>query len=322
MKNTFPILVLWLFAAALAAQPEDLTRDKDFFARQGEQYQRWLDHAGLGHALRVHTVEVEPQQLALYLQFPTANSDTAVAIWRRVKMDYDRLNTGLSLEQALFYKTLHLMEVRQSVVNVQIFDTYDTSREPLFYRGIYIKDGHLVVDSSGSMSKKMDIYISPADLSGVKKPSPAEFQQKFSQEAVFGKIFRYAQQRYERQVCVNRHPRVGTPIVDGNVMRFVVTDLCREVLKDAENDAFCAFLHRYVKPCNWIQREKLTFTFVYLPRDSGFLLKCEVDGQVGSGFYDEVGRGGYLNMEIDFDGYLKDYADRLQYELKQAILKP
>lgn len=318
-KLQFVLLNILIGAFSLSAQQEDLTKDAVFFHKQGDEYQRWLNHTGLGSTLRVRTVEVEPQQVALYLQFPTSNEDSVRAYWEQAKVDYRRLNTGLTLEQALFYKMVYMMEVRQSYANVQLYDTYDTRVEPCFYRGIYIKDGHLAVDSSGCKSKIVDIYLSPSDLSGAKKPSLNEFQRKYTQEYVFDRVYQYAKRRYEQQTCVNRYPKVSPPQIDGNVMRFEVIDLCKEVLKDAQNDAFCDFLNRYVKPCNWIQREKLSFTFVYQVHDGGFLLKCEIEGKVGSGFYDEVGRGGYLNMEIDFDGYLTDYANKFQTELKNAL---
>jgi hypothetical protein len=307
------------FAGALFAQPEDLTRDKVFFEKQAVLYQRWLDHSGLGKSLRVKTLEVEPQQIALYLSFPTENADTAAAVWARLKKDYAALNTGVGLEQELFYKMLHLMELRQSVANVQLYDTYDSRKEPCFYRAFFVRDGAFRVDSSGCKAKKLDIFISPGDLKGGKKHSASAFQQQFTQEYVFDKIHQYAKQRYERQTCENRKPAVSAPQIDGNVLRFEVTDLCKEVLKDAQNDAVCAFLNKYVKPCNWIKREKLSFTFVYQTQNGGFQVKCEVEGKVGSGYYDQVARGGYLDMEIDFDGYLSDYANNLQYELKKAI---
>ena len=314
-----PAVLFLLFSTLLHAQKEDLTKDKVFFGQQAKLYQRWLEHNGMGKTLRVKTVEVEPQQVALYLAFPTENADSVAAAWDQLKKDYAALNTGLSLEQELFYKMLHLMELRQSVANVQLYDTYDTRREPCFYRGIYVKDGMFRVDSSGCRSQRRDIYVSPGDLSGAKKHAVETFQKQFTQQYVFDKIHEYAKQRYERKACENRNPTVSPPQIDGNFMRFEVTDLCKEVLKDEQNNAVCSFLNKYFKPCNWIKREKLTLSFVYQTRDNGFWLKCEVEGKVGSGFYDSVGRGGYLDMEIDFDGYLKDYADKLQYELKKAI---
>lgn len=308
-----------MLSCSLTAQKEDLTKDKAFFEQQAKLYQQWLAHNGLGKTLHVKTIEVEPQQVALYLAFPTENADSVAAAWDQLKKDYAALNTGLSLEQELFYKMLHVMELRQSVANVQLYNTYDTRLEPCFYRGIYVKDGAFHLDSSGCKSKKLDIYISPGDLSGAKKHSASSFQKQYTQQYVFDKIHQYAKQRYEQQKCENRIPAVSPPLIDGNLMRFEVTDLCKEVLKNESNNAFCDFLSKYLKPCNWIKREKLTFSFIYQQKDNGFLLKCEVEGKVGSGFYDQVGRGGYLDMEIDFDGYLKDYADKLQYELKNAI---
>jgi len=161
--------------------------------------------------------------------------------------------------------------------------------------------------------------MSPGDLKAAKKPSNSAFQKQYTQQYVFDKVYQYAKQRYEREICFERHPKVSVPQIDGNVMRFEVTDLCKEVLKNARNPDLCAFLDKYVKPCNWITREKLTFTFVYQIKDNGFHLKCDLEGKVGSGYYDEVGRGGYYDMEIDFDGYLTDYATTLQYQLKDIL---
>lgn len=319
LKFPLPACLLLFFAAPLFAQREDLTKDQAFFHKQEALYQQWLDHSGLGKTLRVRTAEVEPQQVALYLDFPFENADSVVAAWRQLEKDYRALNTGLSLEQALFYKMTHLMELRQSVANVQVYNTYDTRKEPCFYRAIFVKEGAFHVDSSSCKSKSLDIYVSPSDLRAAKKPSNAAFQKQYTQQYVFDKIHQYAKRRYEQKTCAERTPQVSAPQIDGNILRFEVTDLCKEVLKDTKDNAFCAFLNKYVKPCNWIQREKLTFTFVYQAKDNAFQLKCELEGKLGSGYYDAVGRGGYLDMEIDFDGYLSDYATKLQYELKDIL---
>lgn len=315
----FRACLILLISPPLLAQQEDLRKDQSFFFQQQILYQQWLDYNGLGKTLQVKTVEVEPQQVALYLALPYENADSVQAAWAQLKKDYQALNTGLSLEQALFFKMQHLMELRESLANIQLFDTYDTRKEPCFYWGIYVKDGLFRVDSSGCKSKSLDIYVSPADLKSAKKPSSGDFQKQYTQQYVFDKIHQYARKRYERNVCTGRNPKVSAPHIDGNIMRFEVTDLCKEVLKDAKNNEFCAFLSQYVKPCNWIQREKLTFTFIYQAKDNAFQLKCEMEGKVGSGYYDQVGRGGYLDMEIDFDGYLTDYATKLQYELKDIL---
>ena len=315
----FQALLSFFLSIPLIAQQEDLKQDRDIFIQQSLLYQKWLDHSGLGKTLHVKTLEVTAQQVSLYLAFPTENADSVVAAWAQLKKDYGTLNTGLSLEQALFYKMLHLMELRESATNLQLYDTYDTRKEPCFYRSIYVKEDVFRVDSSGCKSKVLDIYVSPSDLQAAKKPTNAAFQKQYTQQYVFDKTYQYIKKRYERNTCVGRNPTVSAPHIDGNVMRFDVTDLCKEVLINAQNPDVCAFLDKYVKPCNWITREKLAFTFVYQAKDNAFQLKCTLDGKVGSGYYDQVGRGGYLDMEIDFDGYLSDYANKLQYELKDIL---
>ncbi len=320
MKTKCLVICRLLFLAApLLAQREDLTHDSTFFHKQAVLYQRWLDHSGLGKTLHVKTVVVETQRVTLFLAFPNEQADSVTAAWVQLKKDYADLNTGLSLEQALFYKMLQLMELRESAANVQLFDTYDTRKEPCFYREIQVKDASLHIDSSGCKSKPVNVYISPSDLKRARKPSNSAFLRQYTQQYVFDKVYQYARQRYEKETCFARHPKVSPPQINGNVMRFEVTDLCREVLKHAQNPDLCAFLNKYVKPCNWITREKLTFIFVYIPKDNAFHLNCELDGKVGSGYYDEVGRGGYLDMEIDFDGYLTDYAKNLEFEIKEIL---
>jgi hypothetical protein len=321
MRTTvFIVITLFLgLKTPIFAQTEDLTDYRETFISQSKLYQKWLDHSGLGKILHVKAIEVESQQVALYLAFPTENADSVTAAWAQLKKDYNALNTGLSLEQALFFKMQHLMELRESLANIQLYDTYDTRKEPCFYRGIYVKDNVFRVDSSGCRSVGMDIYLTPSDLKAAKKPSDTAFINQYTQQFVFDKIYQFAQQRYEQTLCYDRNPKVSTPQIDGNIMRFEVTDLCKEVLKDAKNPDICAFLNKYVKPCNWITREKLSFTFIYQTKGDAFQLKCELDGKVGSGYYDTVGRGGYLDMQIDFDGYLTDYANKLQYELKDIL---
>jgi len=318
--KTLSLLLLLFCVQVLDAQTDDLTHDRAFFFDQSKLYQRWLDQSGYGKTLRVRTIEIEPQQLALYLEFHYANADSVAAAWQKLKTDFERQSGGKTFEQELFFKMVQIMEIRQSVGNVQLYDNYNLRQEPCFVRAIYFKDERVRVDSSGCKAQKLDIKLTPNDFSGAKKPALSAFQKRFGQDSVFTKIHDYALRRYQKKVCDNRNPKVSPPQIDGNVLRFEVEDLCKEVLKDETNWTVCEWLKKLGKPCNWIKREKLTFTFAYQQTPDGFHLKCEVEGKVGSGFYDSVKRGGYLDMEIDFKGYFEDYARNLQYELKNAIL--
>lgn len=64
----------------------------------------------------------------------------------------------------------------------------------------------------------------------------------------------------------------------------------------------------------------LRFTISYEETLDGFRIRIELDGKYGSGFYNNVRRGGYIDMEVDFDEYLEDYSDEFSTTL-QSVLK-
>ncbi len=138
------VFFLCFVSVPVNAQIEDLTKDSEFFEKQKLEYQRWLDHSGLGSILQVHAIEVKPQQLSLYLAFPYEDIDSIMVAWRELKTAFEK-EQALTLEQELFYKMVHLMEVRQSLANVQIYDTYDLRKEPLFSRAIYFENDSVKV---------------------------------------------------------------------------------------------------------------------------------------------------------------------------------
>lgn len=153
-----------------AVSQSDLRQDSAFFHAQKQTYQKWLDHSGMGKMLLVHAVEVQQDELALYLAFPFSDADSVTMAWWQLKKDFES-NSDLTLEQQLFYKMTHIMELRQGLGNVQLFDTYDTRIEPCFYRGIHFgkETGEVIVDSSGCKSKIREIDFDPSDFSHLRK---------------------------------------------------------------------------------------------------------------------------------------------------------
>jgi len=321
-RTLLSIGVFLLASCAAGAQPEDLTRDTEFFNRQKDIYQRWLNHSGLGEVLHVESIGVKEQRLSLYLGFPYSDIDSIVRAWEALKREFEA-ERPISLEQQLFYKAANLMEVRQSLVDVQVYDTYDLRQEPLFFRGIYFEDGQVKVEESNPKSKIKEVYISPASFKGMKGMSEAQFRQAFSREAVYEKVLEYARKRYGSTGCEQRYPKVRV-LENEAVLRFEVEDLCREVLTDEANPLLAQILNSCCgQDYNWVKRELLAFIATHreLPDGKGFLLTIEIDGKYGSGIYEKVRRGGYLSMEIDFDDYLERYADSFREEVKKVILK-
>ena len=74
-------------------------------------------------------MDIQEKELSLYLSFPFSNMDSIISVWNITKNNFEQ-DASLSLEQQLFYKAVNLMEVRQSSISVQIYDTYDLREEP------------------------------------------------------------------------------------------------------------------------------------------------------------------------------------------------
>ena len=310
---------LFSFTVAVA-QPGGLIQDTDFFNQQKETYQRWLDHSGMGKVLHVEELKVEEEGLSLYLGFPYSDIDSIVRAWESLKREFE-VDNPITLEQQLFYKMVNLMEVRQSLADVQIYDTYDLRREPLFFRGIYFEEGKVKVEESNPKSKIREIKFSPNKLGEkMKGQSVEEFNKRYSKEAVYGLIYPYAKQYFEQKRCEGRYPEVRL-LENDEVLRFEAIDLCREVLTEAANPLLAEALNIFGLNYNWVKREKLDITIAYKKLDTGFSLYITIDGKYGSGLYSQVGRGGYYSMEIDFDEYLEVYADLFKERLRNEILK-
>ena len=297
-------------------QTEDLSVDTPFFQEQAKRYQEWLDRSGLGAVLKVQEVAVDTS-LSLYLAFPQEEPDSCRAQWQRIKTDFEK-KQSISLEQHLFYQLLHTMEVPQNVANIQMYNTYDLSKSYCYFNAIYFENGAVQTHTETCRAKQLEINISPYDLDGVRELSTLEFSQTYKKSSIYEAIMDYAQIRYAKKKCDLRNPEVRE-LERGDLLRFEVVDLCKEVLEDEEDSRICEVLRYFGRPCNWIKREKLEYTISLEPQEEGFLLKVGLTGKYGSGYYKKVRRGAYQDMEPDFEAYLDAYTDRMKLEFQKVI---
>lgn len=128
----------------------------------------------------------------------------------------------------------------------------------------------------------------------------------------------FAAEKYATPKCEGRKPQVKR-LPNEDYLRFQVSNLCREVLTDEQNPIVCRWLRTFGYDCNWIKRELLTFTVIYIPTDTGFQLNITLEGKVGSGYYEDIRRDGYMDMEVDFKSYLEEYADIIAQEIKDYL---
>jgi len=308
LKQTLIFFLLVYSSLSMCAQ--GLLQDTTFFERETQTYQAWLDNTNLGKVLQVYDIGISEKELSLYLVFNTEDSEQCWAQWEQLQLD-SKQQKAIGLPQQLFYELITIMDVRQSIANIQIYDTYDLSQEPCFVVGIYFEDGGVKVIEEGCKSKKADITIPPTQIEG-KEASEQEFYKVLSRAFVFDSILSYSIQRYETQRYEDRPPKV-VKLENGDVLRFRAEDLALEVLTDERQG-----WERYIGQ-DWIKRERLTITVTYKRTLGGLKLGVDVDGKYGSGFFSDVGRDGYHLMDDDFEEYLEDYANTLILEYARLI---
>lgn len=305
-------------ASALHAQ-EDLTRDRAFFEQQAGNYQRWLAETGLAPRLSVRSIEVSAQHLSLYLQFPAENTDTVKAMWRQLQADYATRQTGLRLEDALFFKMLHLMDLPPAAADLQLYDTYEPRREPGFFRAVYTDENGIGIDSAGDMSAARSVSISPGDLSGMPQPSVFECGRRFPRDIVLQQSCDFLRHYFLGLRCDSLPPDISEPQKAGDCWRFEVTNLCGESLWQAPESVVRPFLAQNGKPADWIRYEKLSFTLVYQGGASGCRVKCLLEVKAGNSPYEREGRGDYLDLGGAFLPFIKSYSDGLMEKTRVLV---
>ncbi|NRB53738.1 MAG: hypothetical protein HRU41_39165 [Saprospiraceae bacterium] len=297
------------------SQPEgDFTKDLSYFQAQAQVYQDWLDRSGFGAILEVHDLEVKPQEVALYLRTPFQDVDSIMNAWNLLKETYEA-DAALSLEEHLFYKMIHLMEIDQTKGNVQLYNTYDLNQEPVFFRGIYFENDQVKVAEDNPRSKIRDIAFDKEDI---RIPRAKEnINGSYNSNAVFDLIYRYAEAKYQNRDCPDRKPVIEKLEKNKRVLRFEVYNLCQEVIQG--QGFICPMLRKMGLNCNFAKRELLRFTITYTETPSGFQLQLILDGKFGSALFEKASRRGYISMEEDFDDELDRYADIFVQELGEQI---
>jgi len=325
MNRTLLLLVLFLSAVSADAQPaENFLPDQRFFEEQAREYQRWLDQSGLGATLRVHEVRVAEDEISLDLGFPSTNSDTVAVWWLALRRDFARQNEGRSLEEELFFKMVYFMQVPPTQGYVQVFNSFDTQKDlyTCFFRGIRYEQGQVKVDEQGCRVQIKEFDVRSTDIPASRTVTQSNFRKQYTKTAVFQIIETYVTQRFTRQNCDDRHPSIEW-IDRRDELWFNVNDLCKEVLSDESNPWWCAALYGAGLDSyrNCIKRERLEFHIRYWETPEGFHIYCQLDAKFGSGFWDEVKRGAYKNMETDYKTYVEQYAQKFKNELFDAILR-
>ena len=316
------LLFLSLLPVFLFAQTEDLTQDQTFFEEQSKAYDQWLDASGLGSLLSVKEIKVEPNALSVYLTFSNEEVNYVVNAWETLKTDFEA-REPLTLEQQLFYKALHYMQVDQEQLDIQLYDTYDLSKTPLFFRAIYFSDGKVKVAEDNPKAVIRKVSIPKPQLALSSNGTEVALKQDLEEAYIYRKILQKARAYYEAEdKKVDGRVPVFKPLGQLDQLRFEVADLTREVVTDARRSYFCSLLRRLDYNCNWSPREVLTYTISYEDKEDELTLKIEIDGRLGSGVYANARRRSYISLDVEHYPQLEAYAEQMRERIYSWLTRP
>lgn len=302
-------------AITQSVKSQDLRKDSLFFEQQAQVYQQWLDNAGIGQYLHYRELHVQAHRVDIYLEFKSDNIDTQIAQWDTLKVLFSE-GDGVTLEEQLFYKAHGLMEVTQDAISVQFHDTYDPYEVSNFGRMFYFKDGYVQTVTNNPRSAIEPIEIYPGEVEGETDAARTFFNSNMTKEMVYDQILSYAHSRYDTAGFNGVMPSFDVLEKTRN-LRFEVSNLRLEVLKNS--NTLCQWLLKKEINCPWAKRERLIFRFTYLKTEKGIIITGDIDGQVGSGLYGFVERGGYLPMETDYKAEIGRYTEKYTVALTDYL---
>lgn len=322
LSNRF-IFILLSFSFSLPLYTQNLKDEAAFFKSQAITYQKWMEDSGFNNLLDLKDLVIEDNRVYLFLGFNNEDIDYVWSAWNTLKESFENVNT-ITLEQNLFYKAVHFMQVDQEQIQIEIYDTYDLSRSNLFEILIYFEDG--VVKEEKNFDKAIRKVVS------VPKPNfvldhnimNEKLIKREEKRIIFDRILAGAREYYsqESKKTPKRTPTFKE-ISKLDNLRFEVANLTNEVVTDASQSLFCGLFRKLGFNCDWRPREVLTFTITYTEEGDELLCSITVDGRLGSGVYEEARRTSYISLEVEHYSALDVYVESIREKIYNWIsMKP
>jgi hypothetical protein len=319
------IIPLFWFLVPFCAYSQRFTfsnAEISFFQDRKITYQRWLDQTGIGKVLQVDLLEVTKNNtsVSLWLSFKTADPDTAIGMWNQLRTDFSAV-ADRDASDELFLKFIQFMEIPAAQGNIQIYlRQNDGTLNRCFYIFLYDNYGEVKVDAKllDCKAKSFDVTTPTVRFSKVNKGKTSVIAHNLTTKQVFDGVSKYAHARYVKRLD-GRYSRVEDERQFDNQFTFFVEDLSREVLTNEQKSYWCRAMEILGIECNDITRERLEFNLHYYPETGQ--LHCDLTGKFGSGVYRPRDKG-WMDMEPDFESYLKSYTTRLGEDIKKYLEKP
>lgn len=316
MKQRLFLFILFIpFWHGMDAQISFGQLDREYFEQQLPRYQTWLEAKGIADAFKVYEIVVEAKALTLILVSTDANPDVAKARWTELQHSFEKAGNG-QLSHRLFTRFCQLMEIPLEMGVIELYNEITLDKVPCFYRGIFFEDGQLQTEVVPCMNQSAAVQLDPLELN---LDSPAA-KTLVGKKGLNRQLETHIREMVDDHFTSQPKAKVVYLTAGGDLLRFEVTDLQREVLTDEANPMLARLLNTFGLGLDWVKREFLTFYIRSATNEEGELeIQVEINGKYGSGFH-RPRRNAYIDMEPEFESYLAKYADVFAQKIRDHLI--
>jgi|GEM_PF-3827723 len=324
------LICLLIYTSSQAQITDSLDIHQEDFESKLPKYNTWLQSSGLGQVLTTREIAVESDELSVYLQFTYIDSDSASVAWCLLKERYEA-KANHTLEEALFFRMVHTMQVDPAKANVQIYDDYDVMKTPCLFVGMQFIDKEVKVTKTtcradADLSIRLDDLENPQigisedfkiEEEGNKFIGNVKIPFKLESKTVLKFIEHYASTKYK---TIDKDNFEILSLPNDDFLEFEVKHLRKQVFSDAEESWLCYIWNAlFDNSCDDRPREWLKFKIRYLPKNEGFALNTSLTASFATGAGSKPKDSAYQNMEPEFQMQVEAYLRKFHKEIYQTI---
>lgn len=303
MKRKFSSLIAFIvYGIAYAVAPaqiatekptESLLADSKFFETTAvSRFEDWLTRSNLSTILAVGDVATTDTYVVLRLELLSDDPESAALIWESSQQIFEA-NSKFSLPYTLHRKMTYYFEVDNKFAVLEIFDSIDPLEEPCYYVRISYTD-ELGVDESScrtqtAVARLGEIEIRD-DLSFITQSKSVRMPEISQRRAFLSSIYDQAKRYFE-----DRTSEADVRLLElGRKLTFEV--------RNAKNEVFPPESFDFLSP-----HEYLMITVDFENDTESLIIRCFIDGKIGSGMFKPRKSVGYREMEPKYAADLQLY---------------
>ncbi|MFK8058055.1 MAG: hypothetical protein AB8F78_18150 [Saprospiraceae bacterium] len=298
-KRQFKLyLALALLTIASSTFGQTISEKANILQQYCKEYGTWLHNTGIGEYIQYREMAFEEGHLTVYLEFTSTEIDSVLASWEGVKASFEN-QSPFSLEETLFSKAVFITELDRRQITIALFDTYDTNKRAVFERGISYTNVSLSIHEVNPMSPTPIEIVAPIRATPtIKSPiNKAQVSGKALMECLKDSLVAehvgYRKIKNKKDSTIIKESELTENRLDitfHNMRGLIINESFLQKITNVFIDYEIAKL-----------RESISFSLIQNYTKSGdAMLFGNINGKVGSSFYDNIDPDSYIDIEYDY----------------------